>query len=53
MAMAGLWAGLFILLSLLRPSEAVRCYTDLDKTKVGHFNFINEKLKPQDEVFYS
>ena len=28
---------LSILLSLLRITEAVRCYTDLAKTKVGHF----------------
>lgn len=33
MALARLWAGLSLLLSLLRPGEAVRCYTDLDKTK--------------------
>ena len=42
MAMAGAGrvttlCSLSILLSLLRLSEAVRCYTDLAKTKVGHF----------------
>ena len=34
MAMAGAGWVLSLLLSLLRLTEAVRCYTDLDKTKV-------------------